>query len=77
MPKNAPPLAFPVRGVSGGWVDPWDDPDDHAELRARAEATEQRLEASAARIGRRWQREVERERVGYAQRADRNRKGVF
>ena len=27
---------FPVRGVSGGWRDVWDDPNDHAQLRAEA-----------------------------------------
>jgi hypothetical protein len=29
---------FPTRGGAGGWRDCWDDPDDHAQLRARAEA---------------------------------------
>jgi hypothetical protein len=38
MPRNDPPLRFPVRGVPGGWRDWWDDPDDSAEFRARAEA---------------------------------------
>jgi hypothetical protein len=61
MPRNDPPLSFPVRGVPGGWRDRWDDPDDSAELQAQAVATERRLEAAAARIGRRWQREIARE----------------
>jgi hypothetical protein len=51
-------LAFPTRGVPGGWRGWWDDPNDHAEVRAQAEAVEQRLEAKMARIGRRWQREI-------------------
>lgn len=32
-----------VRGVPGGYPDSWDDPDDSAELRARAEVAEQGL----------------------------------
>jgi hypothetical protein len=49
---------FPTRGVSGGWRDVWDEPDDHAELQAQAVAAERRLEALATRIGWRWQREI-------------------
>jgi hypothetical protein len=33
---------FPVRGVPGGWRDPWDAPIDYVEVRAFAEAQEQR-----------------------------------
>jgi len=29
---------FPTCGIAGGWRDMWTDPDDHAELQARAEA---------------------------------------
>ncbi len=29
MAKHDPPLAFPVRGVAGGWRDVWDDPQAH------------------------------------------------
>jgi hypothetical protein len=47
-PKNDPPLTFPVRGVPGGYRDIWDDPNDGAQLRARAEATDQRLMIEAA-----------------------------
>jgi hypothetical protein len=53
----------PPLGALGGWRDLWDDPDDHAELRAHAEATERCLEAAVARIGRRWQREIGREQA--------------
>lgn len=36
-PKNTKKSReFPVRGTPGGWRDPWDDPDDAAEVRARA-----------------------------------------
>jgi hypothetical protein len=35
-----------------------DDPDDSAELRARAEAAERRLMVRRAVIGRRWQQEI-------------------
>jgi hypothetical protein len=52
---------FPVRGVPGGWRDCWDDPDDHAELRARVEASEAHLLARVAITGRRWQQEIARE----------------
>jgi hypothetical protein len=65
---------FPTRGVPGGWRDWWDDPDDHAQLRTRAETAERRLEATAARIGRRWQREITRERK-HRERARKRRGG--
>ena len=32
--RNGTPDRFPVRGILGGWRDVWDEPDDHAELRA-------------------------------------------
>jgi hypothetical protein len=67
---NALPLKFPTRGVAGGWRDWWDDPDDSTQLRTQAAAVEQRLEATAVRIGRRWQREIARERAGCAERGD-------
>jgi hypothetical protein len=41
----------------------WDDPDDHAELRATVEATEAHLLARVAITGQRWQREIARERT--------------
>jgi hypothetical protein len=66
----APPNAkrettFPIRGVPGGWRDPWDI-DDSAELRAMGEAAERDLEARVATIAPAWQREVERERTTVA-----------
>lgn len=64
MPANVPSRRdepFPVRGVPGGWVDPWDELIDHAQLRAQAMAAERRLEAKATKIGRRWRREIARE----------------
>jgi hypothetical protein len=63
MTAHAPDRpAFPVRGVPGGWRDVWDPPDDHAQLRAAAEAAEQRLGDTAARIGEGWQAEMRDER---------------
>ncbi len=40
-------LAFPVCGVPGGYRDPWDTPDDHAELRVQAGAEERRRQELA------------------------------
>lgn len=42
---------FPVRGVSGGWRDVWDDPNDHAQLRAEAGAVEENRVARAPWLG--------------------------
>jgi hypothetical protein len=50
---------FPVRAVPGGWREWWDDPDDHAELRASAEATERRHPARAEYLGVVWHQELE------------------
>ena len=61
MPKNDPPLSFPVCGVPGGWRDVWDDPDDHAQLLARAEAAERRQLARAEVLSVVWQREIRAE----------------
>jgi hypothetical protein len=36
----------------------WDEPDDNAELRARAEATKRRQLVRVERLGRRWQHEL-------------------
>jgi hypothetical protein len=54
---------LPTRGVAAGWRDVWDDPDDHAELRARAEAIERRQMARVEIIGRRWQRQIAAEQA--------------
>jgi hypothetical protein len=54
--------AFPVRGVPGGWRDWWDDPDDGAELRARAETAECRQTMRAEVLGAVWQGEIREER---------------
>jgi hypothetical protein len=43
-----------VRGVPGDWRDLWDDPDDSAELRAKAEAAERPQTARVQRLGRSW-----------------------
>jgi hypothetical protein len=44
--------------VAGGWRDVWDELDDHAEFRARAEATERRQTVRVERLGRVWQTEI-------------------
>jgi hypothetical protein len=53
-----PPLAFPVRGVRGGWRDWQDGPDDHAALRTQAELAERQCLARMQVISRRWQDEI-------------------
>ena len=53
---------FRTRGVLGGWRDVWDGPDDHAELRARAEAVEHRHTRHAAVLDVVWQGEIRAER---------------
>jgi hypothetical protein len=58
MPRNDPPLTFPVRGVPGAWRDWWDEPDDSAKLRARAEAAERRQMAKAEVLGVVWRQEL-------------------
>ena len=52
----------PVRGVPGGWRDPWDVPDDHAELRTQAETDKCRLTARIQVVGRRWRGAIGAER---------------
>ncbi len=49
-PKNTKvSREFPVRGTPGGWLDPWDDPDDANAVRARAiEAERQTAERARA-----------------------------
>jgi predicted RNA-binding Zn ribbon-like protein len=64
---------LPVRGVPGGWRDWWDDPDDTAELSARAEVLERRHLARAAVLGRRWQREIREEQRQHER--ERSRRG--
>ena len=49
-------------GVPGGWRDWWDDPDDSAQLRAKAEASERRQLRRAAVLGVVWQGEIAEER---------------
>jgi hypothetical protein len=49
---------WPVRGVPCGWRDVWDGPDDHAELRARAEAVERRQTRLAETLGVAWRQEL-------------------
>ena len=44
---TAPPLSFPVRWLPSNCRDWWDAPVDHAEFRARYEATERRQTARA------------------------------
>src|SRR5829696_8215687 len=51
-------------GVAGGWRDGWDDPDDHVELRASAEATERRQRRLTEMLGVVWRQELERSRTG-------------
>lgn len=55
---NAPPLEFPIRGIPGGHRDWWDDSDDHAELRARGEATEHRQMRLAEVLGVAWRAQI-------------------
>jgi hypothetical protein len=64
MPGNvAPHSSFPTRGTPGGHRDWWDEPDDSAVLRSRVEAAEAHLLARVAITGRRWQRQMPRERT--------------
>ena len=60
MPANirSGASAFPVRGTPGGYRDWWDGPDDHAELRARAEATERRQLKRAEILGAAWRAQI-------------------
>ena len=51
-------VPFPLRGVLGGWRDPWDSPHDHAQLRANAEVIERRQLAQAERLGMVWRQEL-------------------
>ena len=53
---------FPVRGTPGGWRDRWDEPIDHAALRAQAETAERRLEQRTAALAPAWRAEIEAER---------------
>jgi hypothetical protein len=64
MPANVAggETPFPVRGVAGGWRDPWDDPDDVVQLRTRAEACERRQLRCAEVLGTVWQGEIREER---------------
>lgn len=49
--SKADPVAFPVRGVPGGWRDPWDDPDlDPERLRLGAAERARQAEERAATI---------------------------
>ena len=57
MSKNDPALSFPVRGVAGGWRNCWDDPDDHAELRVRAEVIARCSLVRTHEFGRLWREE--------------------
>jgi hypothetical protein len=53
---------FPTRGVPGGWRDWWDEPDDHAQFRAQAEACERRQLARVEVLSVAWRGEVRAER---------------
>jgi hypothetical protein len=66
VPRNDPALSFPVRGVPGGWRDCWDDPDDHAQLRARAETAERRQTRRAALLGAAWRAQIAAETPAHA-----------
>jgi hypothetical protein len=48
-------------GVAGGWREWWNDPDDHAELRARAEASKCRQTRRTEVLGVMWQGEIRAE----------------
>jgi hypothetical protein len=50
------------RGGVGGWRDPWDEPDDSAQLRAQVEAAERRLMDQADGLGQGWRAEILEER---------------
>jgi hypothetical protein len=52
-----------VLGVPGGWRDPWDEPDDHAELRARAEAIKRRQMQRAELLGVVWRAQIAAEQT--------------
>ena len=47
--KTAPIIS--VRGVPGGWRDPWDSPGDNGKLRAKAEAAERYQLVTAEHLG--------------------------
>ena len=51
-------------GVAGGWRDPWDDPDDHAQLRVHPEAIERQRTRRAEVLGAVWQGEIDQESAG-------------
>jgi hypothetical protein len=55
---TAAPVPFPVRGVPGGWRDPWDGPEETDQIRAETEAFERQVVAHIAIIGRERRREV-------------------
>jgi len=59
-PRGGVDVSFPVRGTQGGWRDCGDD-DDIGEIRVRMDAADGRLAACAKELGRRWQRQIERE----------------
>jgi hypothetical protein len=52
---------FPTRGVAGGWRDPWDEPGDCAQCRARAETIERRQTRRVDLLGTAWQHEIRAE----------------
>jgi hypothetical protein len=68
MPANVSggEIPFPVRGVAGGWRDPWDEPDDSARLRARAEASERRQLRRAEVLGVAWRAQIAAEKAAPA-----------
>ena len=50
--------SFPVRGVPGGWRDPWDQADDDDAIRRRNAA----FDAVVQRVGAIWQAEIAAEK---------------
>ena len=72
MPAHAPATGFPVRGTPGGWKD-WFDDDNHAALRAQAEASARRLEQRTAALAAAWQAEPAEERRARGRERDRGR----
>jgi hypothetical protein len=76
VPANAPTqMPFPIRGVPGGWADPWDEPIDDARLREQAEAAERQQLMPAEILGVVWQREIREERR-HVERTRKRRSGL-
>jgi hypothetical protein len=57
-PNSEIETPFPIRGVAGGWRDVWEEPEDHAQLWARAKAAERRQVHRAEVLGGAWRAQI-------------------